>query len=55
MWLVKNSDYSDTEIIREALKWKSLFFPKDMVNLALTVAGGDTSKLKDLPGMVGGC
>ena len=55
MWLVKNSDYSDAEIVREALKWKSLFFPKDMVNLALTVAGGDTSKLGELPGMVGGC
>lgn len=55
MWLVKNSDYTDGEIIREALKWKALFFPKDMVKLALTVAGGDTSALENLPGMVGGC
>ena len=55
MWLVQNTDYSDTEIIREALRWKALFFPKNMVELALTVAGGDTSKLNDLPGMVGGC
>ena len=54
-WLIQNTDYSDGEIIQEALKWKTLFFPKDMVNLALTVAGGDTSALDELPGMVGGC
>jgi len=56
MWLIKNRPtMSDAEIIREGLKWKALFFPKDMVNLAMKVAGGDTSSLKDLPGMVGGC
>ncbi len=55
LWLMLNTDYSDAEVLREVMKWKTLFFPKDMVNLALTVAGGDTSKLKDLPGMVGGC
>jgi hypothetical protein len=49
------TDYSDAEILKEVMRWKALFFPKDMVNLALTVAGGDTSALKDLPGMVGGC
>ena len=54
-WLIQNTDYSDAEIVHETLKWKTLFFPKDMVNLALTVAGGDTSGLDDLPGMVGGC
>lgn len=54
-WLIQNTDYSEGEIIQEALKWKTLFFPKDMVNLALTVAGGDTSALDELPGMVGGC
>ncbi len=54
-WLIKNTDYSDGQIIKEALKWKTLFFPKDMVNLALKVAGGDTSQLEELPGMVGGC
>lgn len=54
-WLVQNSDYSDPEIIREALKWKSLFFPKNMVENALKIAGGDTSVLTELPGMVGGC
>ncbi|HIH41079.1 TPA: hypothetical protein HA239_01555 [Candidatus Woesearchaeota archaeon] len=54
-WLIKNTDYNDAEILREALRWKTLFFPKDMVNLAVTVAGGDTSALENLPGMVGGC
>jgi hypothetical protein len=54
MWLVKNTDYTDAEIVREVLRWKALFFPKDMVELAMQVAGGDTSNLQ-LPGMVGGC
>ncbi len=55
MWLMQNTDYTDAEIVKEALKWKTLFFPKNMVNLASQIAGGDTSVLKDLPGMVGGC
>ena len=54
-WLIKNTDYTDGEIVKEALKWKALFFPKDMVELAISVAGGDTSSLDELPGMVGGC
>ena len=55
LWLMLNTEYSDADILREVMRWKTLFFPKNMVELALTVAGGDTSKLKDLPGMVGGC
>ena len=54
-WLIQNTDYSDAKIVQENLKWKSLFFPKNMVELGLKVAGGDPSVLKDLPGMVGGC
>lgn len=54
LWLMKNTEYTDAEIVREVLKWKTLWFPKDMVSLAMKVAGGDTSKLQ-LPGMVGGC
>src|SRR3989344_1066895 len=50
-WLIQNTEYNDAEILKEVLKWKTLFFPKDMVNLAVTVAGGDTSKLDNLPGM----
>lgn len=53
-WLIHNTDYTDAEIIREALRWKTLFFPKDMVNLAMQVAGKDISEI-ELPGMVGGC
>lgn len=54
MWLMKNTDYSDAEILREAIRWKSLWFPKDIVNLGLKASGGDIEEL-DLPGMVGGC
>lgn len=55
LWLMLNTDYTDAEILREVYLWKGLWFPRDMVTLALQIAGGDTSVLKDLPGMVGGC
>jgi hypothetical protein len=55
MWLMKNTDYSDAEVLREVLKWKSLWFPRNMVSLAIQVAGQDISSLQQLPGMVGGC
>ncbi len=54
MWLMKNTDYSDAEILREDLKWKTLWFPKDMIQLGLKAAGGEIN-LNDLPGQVGGC
>lgn len=54
-WLIQNTDYSDAEVIREALRWKALFFPQKMVDLTMSLAGGDTSALDELPGMVGGC
>ncbi len=54
-WLLMNTDYSDAEILREVMKWKTLFFPKNMLDLALKISGGDTSVLESLPGMVGGC
>jgi hypothetical protein len=53
--LMKNTDYSDAQILKEALKWKSMWFPRNMVGLAMEVAGTDPSQLKELPGMVGGC
>ena len=53
--LMEYTDYSDAQVLMEVMKWKTLFFPKDMINLAMTVAGGDTSALDELPGMVGGC
>ena len=53
--LMKSTDYNDAEVLREAMKWKALWFPKNMVEAALTVAGKDASELKSLPGMVRGC
>ncbi len=55
LWLMKNTKYTDTEVLREAMRWKSLWFPKDMVNIALNIAGGDGSALNNMPSMVGGC
>ena len=55
LYLSAYTDYNDGEILREVMRWKTLFFPKDMINLGMTVAGGDTSALTNLPGMVGGC
>jgi len=55
LYLSAYTDYTDGEILREVMKWKTLFFPKDMIQLGMTVAGGDTSALDNLPGMVGGC
>jgi hypothetical protein len=55
MWLMQNTEMSDAEILQEALKWKTLWFPKDMVGMAMQIAGGDTSVLEHVPGMVGGC
>lgn len=55
LYLSTYSDYSEGEILREVMRWKTLFFPKDMIELGMTVAGGDTSALDNLPGMVGGC
>jgi len=53
--LIKNTDYSDAQILKEVMRWKTLFFPQNMVGLAMEVAGKDPSQLKELPGMVGGC
>ena len=55
MWLLMNTDYSDAQVLQEVYRWKTLFFPKDMIGLAGKIAGGDSSVLNDLPGMVGGC
>lgn len=55
MGLMQNTDYSDAEVLREVMKWKTMFFPKNMVSLAMEVAGTDPSQLQSLPGMVGGC
>jgi|SRR3989344_3448105 len=53
MLLMKDTNMDDAEVLKEALKWKSLWFPKDMVGLALKSSGGKVET--ELPGMVGGC
>jgi hypothetical protein len=55
LWLMMNTDYNDAQILKEALKWKTLFFPKDMIELASKISGGNVDVLKELPKMVGGC
>ena len=55
LYLSAYTDYTDGEILREVMKWKTLFFPKNMIELGSSLAGGDTSALENLPGMVGGC
>ncbi len=53
--LIKYTDYSDAEILREVMKWKTLFFPKAMISIATQLAGKDYSDISTLPGMVGEC
>lgn len=55
LYLSAYTDYTDGEILTEVMRWKTLFFPKNMIGIGMTVAGGDTSALQNLPGMVGGC
>lgn len=31
MWLIQNTDYTDAQIVREVLKWKAVWFPRNMV------------------------
>ncbi len=53
MLLMKDTNMNDAEVLREAMRWKSLWFPRDMVGLALKASGGEIET--ELPGMVGGC
>ncbi len=55
LYLTAYTDLSEGEILREVMRWKTLFFPKNMIELGLSVAGKDPSSLGELPGMVGGC
>ena len=54
-YLMMSTDMSDAEVLREAMKWKTVWFPRDMVKLGMEIAGGDASALNAMPGMVGGC
>ena len=53
MLLMKDTNMDDAEVLREAMRWKSVWFPRDMVGLALKASGGEIET--QLPGMVGGC
>jgi hypothetical protein len=55
LYLMANTDMNDAEVLREVLRWKSLWFPKNMIQLGTQIAGGDASVLADVPSMVGGC
>ena len=52
------SEYTDEQILEELIKWKSLFFPKQMIQRFLDAqADGGNADLSSLnvPSMVGGC
>ncbi|MFA5796448.1 MAG: hypothetical protein WC916_00235 [Candidatus Woesearchaeota archaeon] len=55
LWLAANTDYSDGEILREVMRWKTMFFPQKMVALGASLTGADAQTVGQLPGMVGGC
>ena len=55
LYLTSHTNYGDAEVLREVMRWKTLFFPKNMIELGMSVAGKDASEISNLPGMVGGC
>jgi len=55
LYLTAYTDYNDAQVLKEVMRWKTLFFPKNMIELGMSVAGKDASELNNLPGMVGGC
>lgn len=54
LWLMKNTNLSNAQVLRESLRWKTLFFPKNMISLATQVANGKINT-QNLPSEVGGC
>ena len=55
LYLMQSPDMTDAEVLREAMRWKALWFPKNMVEIGMKISGGDASVLNDVPTMVGGC
>ncbi len=48
--------YTDEQILQELIKWKTLFFPKQMIQKYLQSQGQiDTSALSQIPSQIGGC
>jgi len=53
--LINHGDeYSDQEVLDELIKWKIVFFPREMVARYME-SNGKTLENSALPGMVGGC
>lgn len=52
-WLIKNSDYTDDQIVQEVQKWKASFFPGPTVKKIMQSRGLATNS--GLPQQVGGC
>lgn len=53
-WLIKNSKYTNAQIVQEIQKWKILFFPKDAVKEEIQKKGISPESV-GLPSMIGGC
>ncbi len=53
--LISQTDMSDAEVLREVMRWKTMFFPKSMLSIATSLAGKDPSDIPTMPSMVGGC
>lgn len=53
-WMIKNTDYSDGQILEEIAKWKVAFFPGPALQKALIQQGIDPSAV-GMPQQVGGC
>ncbi len=53
-WLLKNSDYTNEQIIGEIHKWKALFFPQATVEAELAKRNINPQSV-GLPSMIGGC
>ena len=52
--LINHGEMSDEKILEELTKWKSVFFPKEMVDRYIELQGGSV-RSSVLPDMVGGC
>lgn len=53
-WLIKNTDYSDDEILQELKYWKGAFFPAPMVSKELESRGINPESV-GLPAFQGSC
>lgn len=55
-YLLKNheNEFTDEQILEELVKWKTMFFPKQMLP-RLAQQNGQQVSLTELPDMVGGC